>query len=89
MPWHRFFVSELQHITAGNHCMKKMVLTVLDILLPVLLYFFVILINLSTWKSLLLIFFMVLVYNLLRKKFYGYYAFDHPEPDENNSSTSK
>lgn len=89
MPWHRFFVSELQHITAGNHCMKKMVLTVLDILLPVLLYFFVILINLSTWKSLLLIFFMVLVYNLLRKKFYGYYAFDYPEPDENDSSTSK
>lgn len=67
----------------------KILLTLLDILLPVVLYFFVVTVGWPTWQSLLLIFFVILAYNLLRKRFYGYYAFDHPEADDPDSSGKK
>lgn len=68
---------------------KKLLLTVLDILLPVVLYLLATQLPWSTWPILWLIFFIILAYNLLRKKFYGYYAFDHPEQDDTYPPISK
>lgn len=67
----------------------KILLTLLDILLPVALYIFIINVSLPTWQSLLIIFCIILAYNLLRKYFYGYYAFDHPDSDDDVPPASK